>query len=97
MGDLFSVSVNGVNYSFTAASTSANDVATGLAAAVNADAGMPVTASGATGGAYAEEERRLVRAAAKNVKKKLVRFLAVLAASVWRPVWLCLYVHGYHA
>ena len=52
---------------------------------------------GATGGAYAEEERRLVRAAAKNVKKKLVRFLAVLAASVWRPVWLCLYVHGYHA
>ena len=29
---------------------------------------------GATGGAYAEEERRLVRAAAKNVKKKLVLF-----------------------
>ena len=52
VGDLFSVSVNGVNYSFTAASTSVNDIATGLAAAVNADGGMPVTASGATGGAF---------------------------------------------
>ena len=52
VGDLFSVTVNGVNYPFTAASTSANDVATGLAAAVNADAGMPVTASGASGGAF---------------------------------------------
>ena len=52
VGDKFSVTVNGVNYLFTAASTSANDVATGLAAAVNADGGMPVTASGATGGAF---------------------------------------------
>ena len=52
---------------------------------------------GATGGAYAEEERRLVRAAAKNVKKKLVLFPAVLAATVWLSVWLCLCVHGYHA
>ncbi len=52
MGDLFSVTVNGANYNFTAASTSANDVATGLAAAVNADGGLPVTASGATGGAF---------------------------------------------
>ncbi len=52
VGDLFSVTLNGVNYSFTAASTSANDVATGLAAAVNADGPLPVTASGATGGAF---------------------------------------------
>ena len=52
VGDKFSVTVNGVQYSFTAASTSANDVATGLATAINADGGLPVTASGATGGAF---------------------------------------------
>ncbi len=51
VGDIFTVTLNGVAFNFTAATTSANDVATGLAAAVNGGT-EPVTAGAAAGGIF---------------------------------------------
>jgi hypothetical protein len=52
VGDIFSVVVNGTSFSFTAADTVANNVAIGLANAVNADGPLPVTASSPSGGSF---------------------------------------------
>lgn len=49
--DKFTVTLNGTAFNFTAASTSANDVAIGLANAINAG-GEPVTASAPAGGVF---------------------------------------------
>ena len=51
VGDLFTVTLNGVAFNFTAATTSANDVAVGLANAVNGGT-EPVTASAPAGGIF---------------------------------------------
>jgi hypothetical protein len=51
VGDKFTLTLNGVAFSFTATTTSANDVAVGLANAVNAG-GEPVTASAPAGGIF---------------------------------------------
>ena len=51
VGDVFSMTVNGTTYNHTVLTNAATagDVATGLRAAINADAGAVVTATGATG------------------------------------------------
>ena len=51
VGDIFTVTLNGVAFNFTATTTSANDVAVGLAAAINGGT-EPVTASAAAGGIF---------------------------------------------
>ncbi|MBC8337879.1 MAG: hypothetical protein ISR51_04915 [Rhodospirillales bacterium] len=51
VGDKFSVTLNGVVFPFVAATTSANDVAVGLANAINAGT-EPVTASAPAGGVF---------------------------------------------
>ena len=51
VGDKFTVTINGTAFNFTATTTSANDVAIGLAAAVNGGA-EPVTAGAPAGGVF---------------------------------------------
>ncbi|MCH7550153.1 MAG: hypothetical protein IIA35_00370 [Proteobacteria bacterium] len=51
VGDKFTVTINGTAFNFTAASTSANDVAVGLAAAINGGT-EPVTAGAPAGGVF---------------------------------------------
>ena len=51
IGDKFTVTLNGVAFNFTATTTSANDVATGMAAAINGGT-EPVTAGSASGGGF---------------------------------------------
>ena len=43
-GDIFTTAINGTNYSFTATTTSTDDVAAGLAAAITADSAVSATA-----------------------------------------------------
>jgi flagellar hook protein FlgE len=51
VGDKFTVTLNGVAFNFTATTTTANDVAAGLVAAINGGT-EPVTAGAASGGVF---------------------------------------------
>ena len=51
VGDKFTVTLNGVAFNFTATTTTANDVAAGLVAAINGGT-EPVTAGSASGGVF---------------------------------------------